>query len=76
MEGRPEYVRCVLLGTYRDDRLETKTWCGRDTGNAEWAFQDAGHASLTARNGGRQMICAGCSEAIVGAIRGHTWGGE
>lgn len=62
---RPDYVHCVK-------HESSKSWCGRDV-SWEWAFEDATHAILNARNMGRLLICRECSKKLVEVIRGGTW---
>lgn len=71
--SRPDYIKCVLLGT-KDE--PTTTWCSRKTDAFEWAFLDATHAALTGRNGGRQVPCEKCAAAIVKALCGGDGGKE
>ena len=74
---RPEYVHCVRTGLWtkpedEGGQPETKAWCGRDT-DREWAFVDAGHASLVARKKGMHLVCPECFKAIVEALKTQTW---
>lgn len=74
--ARPDYVHCVLTGRYVKPKPnpmpETKTWCGRDA-VMEFAFVDASHAALNARNEGRLLICPECSKEIRETLEKGTW---
>lgn len=71
--SRPDYVHCVLLG--RLGVGPPRTWCGRHAG-LEWVFQNASHALLHARDGGRMMLCPTCSSAIAETLAKGTWSTE
>lgn len=73
--SRPDYVHCVLLGTFVEgtDRPEYETWCGRRTGNVEFAFVNASHAVLSARSGSRLLACEKCSKSISETLAKGTW---
>ena len=66
MTERPEWVKCVLLGT----RVEgttipiLETWCGRKVPAHEFYFVDPTHALLNARAEGRLLVCAACAKAM------------
>lgn len=67
---RPEYIKCVKLtsdGVIVGEETNA-TWCGRVTGPFEFAFQDASHAALNGRNGGRLFACPDCTKAIYEAL--------
>lgn len=73
MSGRPDYVHCVLTGKHDANREpEKRTWCGRE--DHGWAYVDASHAALNAKDGGYLLTCRRCAEKIAEALLGHTWG--
>lgn len=66
--ARPEYVKCVRDGVYES----TTSFCGRETSGG-FAFTDATHAVLNARNEGRLLICPECAKAMLEAIQSGTY---
>lgn len=71
--NRPDYVKCALTGMFDGpDKQIHDTWCGR-TNVYEFAFTDASHAILNARNRGRLLLCPECSKAIAKTLEEGTW---
>lgn len=64
----PEYVKCVMTGMANS----SESWCGRRV-SMEWAFVDATHALLNARQGQRLLICPKCSKAMAEALKKGTF---
>ena len=76
MSDRPDYVRCVLLGTEENGKPVSLTWCDRNHGRRppfEFAFVDASHAALNALGGGRLLVCPECAAAIAKTIVAGAW---
>ena len=72
--SRPEYVRCALTGMLdQHDKPERKTWCGRTLGGFEWTFEDASHAAINGKSGGRLLLCEQCFDAINAALGAGTY---
>ena len=70
---RPDYVRCVLLGTEENGKPVSLTWCDRRHPAFEFAFVDASHAALNALGGGRLLVCHECADAIAKTIVAGAW---
>jgi len=78
---RPDYVHCALTGAFDrpvDHPLgphrEQKTWCGRkDPPESEFVFLDASHAVLSAKQGGRLLLCPDCAREMRAALDTGTW---
>lgn len=65
-EDRPEWITCVKHDVGESHPLRNKTWCGERA--VGFCFVSADHATYNKMNGGRLVICAECSTAIVKAL--------
>lgn len=63
---RPDYIKCVAGESKlvncggRQERIVTKSVCGRNVGTAEWTFIDWGHADLNEAQEGLKITCERC----------------
>lgn len=71
---RPDYVKCVLLGTFDGDATKPvqQTWCGRRPYAFEFTFVDPSHALLNARRHDRLLVCPECSDALARTLAEGT----
>lgn len=63
---RPDYVKCIKRGD-----IGKQTWCGRKP--VTFVFEEAGHAALHIRSGGRYLLCPNCASKLISVLHEGTY---
>lgn len=66
--GRSDFVKCIR---HTHDYHKDKSWCGKELSSFDWSFMSIDHAAYAVQQGGRQVPCPECTDAVISQLLGN-----